>query len=229
MYCYDSPEYVKDMGTPERFYQVEEDFLEGRVAAKNLSRAQKAVFLDRDGTINRYVGFLRKKEEFELLPGVAEAIRKINSLGYLCIVVTNQPVLARGETSPEELEQIHQKMETLLGYEGAYLDGIYVCPHHPHSGYEGEIKELKIDCNCRKPKPGLLLKAAEDFSIDLSASWMVGDRFTDMQAGSAAGCRCALIQSEETEERTGNPGADSSEAVAYETVDSLLSFTERWL
>ncbi|MGN1189703.1 MAG: HAD-IIIA family hydrolase, partial [Candidatus Ornithospirochaeta sp.] len=151
MFCYDSPEYVKDMGTPERFHQVEEDFKKGVVQAKNLANKQKAIFLDRDGTINKYVGFLRKEEEFELLPGVSEAIKKINKSGYLAVVVTNQPVIARGEVTFEGLETIHNKMETLLGKEGAYLDGIYFCPHHPRSGYEGEVKELKIDCDCRKP------------------------------------------------------------------------------
>ena len=157
MFCYDSPEYVKDMGTPARFHQVEEDFKAGRVSAKNLSNKQKAIFLDRDGTINKYVGFLRNIDNFELIDGVSEAIKKINASGYLAIVVTNQPVIARGEVTFQELEEIHNKMETLLGKDGTYLDAIYYCPHHPHRGYEGERPELKIDCNCRKPKPGMLL------------------------------------------------------------------------
>lgn len=196
MFCYDSPEYVKDMGTPERFHQVEEDFKKGIVQAKNLKNKQKAIFLDRDGTINKYVGFLRKEEEFELLPGVAEAVKEINQSGYLAIVVTNQPVIARGEVTFEGLETIHNKMETLLGMEGAYLDGIYFCPHHPHSGYDGEVKELKIDCDCRKPKPGMLLKAAEDLNIDLSQSYMVGDGENDIKAGKAAGCKTVLLNTE---------------------------------
>lgn len=196
MFCYDSPEYVKDMGTPERFHQVEEDFKKGVVQAKNLKNEQKAIFLDRDGTINKYVGFLRKEEEFDLLPGVAEAVKKINQSGYLAIVVTNQPVIARGEVTFEGLETIHNKMETLLGKEGAYLDAIYFCPHHPHSGYEGEVKELKIDCDCRKPKPGMLLKAAEDLNIDLSQSYMVGDGENDIKAGKAAGCKTVLLNTE---------------------------------
>lgn len=196
MFCYDSPEYVKDMGTTERFHQVEEDFKKGVVRAKNLANKQKAIFLDRDGTINKYVGFLRKEEEFELLPGVAEAVKRINESSYLAVVVTNQPVIARGEVTYSQLENIHNKMETLLGKEGAYLDGIYFCPHHPHSGYEGEVKELKIDCNCRKPKPGMLLKAAEDLNIDLSQSYMVGDGENDIKAGRAAGCKTVLLNTE---------------------------------
>lgn len=106
MFCYDSPEYVKDMGTPERYYSVCKDCEESRISAKNLKNKQKAIFLDRDGTINKYVGFLRNIDDFELIDGVAEAIRKINESGYLAIVVTNQPVIARGEVSFEELEEI---------------------------------------------------------------------------------------------------------------------------
>lgn len=193
MFCYDSPEYVKDMGTPDRYEAVCKDFADGVVAGKNLKRKQKAIFLDRDGTINKYVGFLRNIDDFELLPGVAEAIGKINRSGYLAIVITNQPVIARGEVSWDELQQIHNKMETLLGLEGVYLDGIYFCPHHQHKGYKGEIPELKFDCDCRKPKPGMLLKATEDFNIDLSQSWMIGDGENDIKAGLAAGCKTALI------------------------------------
>lgn len=197
MFCYDSPEYVKDMGTPDRYAAVCEDYKRGRVQAKNLKQKQKAVFLDRDGTINRYVGFLRNIDDFELLPGVVEAIKAINASGFLAIVVTNQPVIARGEVTYDQLQEIHNKMETLLGAEGAYLDAIYFCPHHPHKGYEGEIPELKIECDCRKPKPGMLLKAAEDFNIDLSLSWMIGDGENDVKAGKAAGCKTGLIGSDE--------------------------------
>ncbi len=197
MFCYDSPEYVKDMGTPDRYEAVCADYREGRVQAKNLKNKQKAIFLDRDGTINRYVGFLRDIDKFELLPGVAEAIKAINASGYLAIVVTNQPVIARGEVTYEELQEIHNKMETILGQQGAYLDAIYFCPHHPHRGYEGEVPELKFECDCRKPKPGMLLEAADDFNIGLSQSWIVGDGENDIKAGKAAGCKTVLIGEED--------------------------------
>ena len=193
MYCYDSPEYVKDMGTPERYRMVEEDFKEGIVNAKKLSNKQKAVFLDRDGTVNVYKGFLKNIEDFKLIEGVADAIKKINNSGYLCILITNQPVIARGEVTYEQLEQIHNKLETLLGLQGAYIDSIYYCPHHPDRGYAGEIPDLKIDCNCRKPKPGMLLKAAKDFNIDLTKSFMVGDSENDIKAGKLAGCKTVLV------------------------------------
>lgn len=189
MYVYDSPEYVKDMGTPERYEAVCRDFRDGIVKSKNLQNKQKAIFLDRDGTINKYVGFLRDIDEFELLPEVTQAIKAINNSGYLVIVVTNQPVIARGEVTYEQLKDIHNKMETLLGLEGAYVDDIFYCPHHPHSGYEGEIPELKFDCECRKPKPGMLYKAAEKFNIDLTQSWVIGDSDNDIEAGLNAGCK----------------------------------------
>ena len=156
----------------------------------------KAVFLDRDGTINKYVGFLTDIKDFELIDGVTDAIKKINDNGYLAIVVTNQPVIARGEVTFAELNQIHNKMETLLGLDGAYVDAIYYCPHHPHKGYEGEVPELKIECECRKPKPGMLLHAAKDFNIDLSKSVMIGDGENDIGAGKAAGCKTVLLNTE---------------------------------
>lgn len=193
MFCYDSPEYVKDMGTPERFHQVEADFRNGVVQAKNLHNKQRAIFLDRDGTINKYVGFLRNINDFELIDGVSEAIKQINQSGYLAIVVTNQPVIARGEVSWEELHEIHKKMETLLGKDGAYIDGLYICPHHPDKGFEGERPEYKFDCDCRKPKPGLLQQAAKDFNIDLSQSYMIGDSPNDVKAGLNAGCKKSIL------------------------------------
>ena len=215
MFCYTSPEYVKDMGTPQRYAQVCEDVREGRVQQKNFQYEQRAVFLDRDGTINQYAGFVRNPEELQLIDGAAQAIRQMNQAGYLCIVVTNQPVIARGEVTVEGLQEIHQKMETLLGQQGAYVDAIYYCPHHPDKGYAGEIPELKINCNCRKPKPGMLWKAAQDFHINLGKSWMVGDEKTDIMAGKAAGCRTVLIG------KTAY-GQDM-------TVSSLLEFSEKFL
>lgn len=193
MFVYDSPEYVKDMGTPERYEAVCQDYQNGNVTGKNLQNKQKAIFLDRDGTINKYVGFLKDINDFDLLPGVVDAIKIINTSGYLAIVVTNQPVIARGEVTVKQLEIIHNKMETLLGKEGAYLDAIYYCPHHPHKGYEGEVPEFKIECCCRKPKPGMLLMAARDFNIDLSQSWMIGDSENDVKAGKEAGCKTVLL------------------------------------
>ena len=193
VFCYDSPEYVKDMGTPDRYQQVCDDFKSGLVHRKNLANKQGAIFLDRDGVINEHIGFLNNPDDFVLLPKVADAIAKINMSGYLVICVTNQPVIARGELTLDGLEVIHNKMEALLGKEHAYLDAIYYCPHHPDKGFKGEIPELKIVCDCRKPKAGMLLQAAKDYNIDLFSSWMIGDDERDIQAGKAAGCRTVFI------------------------------------
>ena len=194
IFAYDTPEYIKDMGTPERYEEVGNDIRNGKVQARNLRQPQRAVFLDRDGTLNMHRGFLRDASRLELIPGVAEAVRKINKSGYLAIVVTNQPVIARGECTWEELQEIHARMEAELGKAGAFLDGIYVCPHHPDKGFEGERSEYKIVCSCRKPQTGLFLQAAEDFHIDLSQSVMIGDSDNDVEAGRRAGlCRSILI------------------------------------
>ncbi|MDR1972063.1 MAG: HAD-IIIA family hydrolase [Treponema sp.] len=193
IYAYKTPEYIKDMGTPERYNQVKTDIESGLVKAKNLSLPQRAVFLDRDGTLNVMNGFIKKSEDLELLPGTAEAVKGINNSGYLAIVITNQPVIARGEVSLGDLEEIHNKLETDLGLSGAYLDDIFFCPHHPDKGFPGERPEYKIDCSCRKPKPGLIFQAAEKYNIDLSQSYMVGDNLRDVQAAIAAGCRPVLL------------------------------------
>ena len=191
VFAYDTPEYIKDMGTPDRYYEVEEDIRNGKVKARNLKNKQKAIFLDRDGTINKYVGFLTKPEQLELLPGVAEAIRMVNKSGYLAIVVTNQPVIARGECTWEELQTIHDKMETELGKEGAYVNAVYICPHHPDKGFEGERPEYKHECLCRKPCIELINKASKDYNINLQSSFMIGDSENDIKAGSNAGCKAS--------------------------------------
>jgi histidinol-phosphate phosphatase family domain/HAD-superfamily hydrolase, subfamily IIIA len=159
---------------------------------KNLSHRQRAIFLDRDGTINKEVGFLTDIKSLELIPGAADAIRNKRA-GLLAILITNQPVIARGEVSFEELQAIHNKLESLLGQEGAYLDGIYFCPHHTDKGFTGERPEYKVSCACRKPLPGMILNAAEDFNIDLSQSFMIGDRDKDAECGDSAKCRQSFV------------------------------------
>lgn len=201
VFSYKSTEYVKDMGTPERYESVNRDFANGLCTRRNLENKQKCIFLDRDGTINEYVGFLRDKKQLTLIPGAAEAIKAINSSEYLCIVITNQPIIARGESTVENLEDIHKKLETLLGNEGAYIDDLYYCPHHPDKGFEGEVPELKFDCDCRKPKIGMLLKAAEEHNIDLSESIMIGDSTLDIKLAENAGMNSVLV-------KTGQAGLD---------------------
>lgn len=196
LYAYKTPEYIKDMGTADRFEKVKQDYLGGKVARLNKKNKRPCIFLDRDGVINKDMDSNPTTEGFELLPKVSDAIKKINKSDYLCVVVTNQPMIAKGFVTFEEVNNTHKKMETLLGDEGAFLNAIYYCPHHPESGFEGEVKSLKIDCECRKPKPGMLLRAAEDLNIDLKNSWMIGDSKRDIEAGKAAGVRTILIPQE---------------------------------
>lgn len=224
VFSYKSTEYAKDMGTPERYAMVSEDFEKGLPSMRNLSVPQKCIFLDRDGTINEYVGFLRNKEDLRLIPGVAEAIKKINNSEYLCIVITNQPVIARGEVTFDELEDIHKHLQTLLGNEGVYVDDIYYCPHHPDKGYEGEVPELKFDCDCRKPKTGLVDKAADRYNIDIENSYMIGDSTLDIMLAKNANMKSVLVL-------TGQAGQDmkydvQSDIVAddlNDAIDKVLS------
>ena len=213
LYSYDTPEYIHDMGTPDRYYRVCEDLRIDLPNKKNLKNKQKAIFLDRDGTINKYKGFIKKSEDIELINGVSDAIKQINSSEYLTIVITNQPVIARGECSYEELECIHDKLKYVLGLDGAYIDDIFYCPHHPDSGFEGEIKDLKIKCDCRKPNNGLILKASEKYNIDLKSSYMIGDSIIDVQAGEKSGCISYLISEEKKEN-----------VITFRTLENCISY-----
>lgn len=215
IYAYSCTEYVKDIGTPERLHKVEKDLLNGVCEQRNLKHKQKCIFLDRDGTLNVHVGFLNNQEQLKLEQGVAEAVRTINESEYLAIVVSNQPVVARGECAFDTLEEIHNRLDTLLGAEGAYLDALYYCPHHPDKGFAGEIPELKFDCDCRKPKTGMLKKASNDHNIDLTESWMVGDTTIDIQTGKNANMRTALVL-------TGEAGKDQKYDVMPDVIGKNL-------
>ena len=217
VYAYRTPEFIRDIGTVDRVEKTLEDIRSGLVEAKNLKNKQKAIFLDRDGTVNVYNGFIAGADALELEEGAAEAVRIINSSGYLAIMATNQPVLARGETTFEEYYNIMNKMKTKLGEAGAYLDDIFFCPHHPDKGFAGEIPELKIVCSCRKPKPGMLLAAAEKYNIDLSESWMIGDMTQDIKTAENAGTHSCLV-------RTGAAGSDGKFEVHPDLIcDNLLT------
>lgn len=226
-YAYRTPEYVRDAGTPERFRRVEEEWRKGIWERKNLGRKQRCVFLDRDGTLNRYQGLVCSDEQLELEEGAADAVRRLNGAGFLAIVVTNQPVVARGMCKMEDVERIHRKLQTLLGERGAYLDDIAFCPHHPDKGYPEEDPAYKIPCGCRKPSAGMVDAMAEKYNIDLSASFMVGDSTTDMQTGKNAGLRTILVA-------TGQGGHDGKYGASpdgraknlMEAVDMVLARTE---
>jgi len=187
MFGYVTAEYLKDAGTPERLEEVNRDYARGKIAELNIENKRKAIFIDRDGVINKEVGLLCKIEDFELLPDTPRAIRKINESAFLAVVATNQSVVARNLCSVSDIEAIHNKMETLLGRERAKLDAIYYCPHHPDKGYPEENAQYKIDCACRKPKTGLIDTATKDFNIDISGSFFIGDSWRDIASGKNAG------------------------------------------
>ena len=192
--AYKSVEYIRDMGTPARYLRVQSDVTHDIPARLSSRTKRSCVFLDRDGVINKDVGHLNHKADFLLLHGVEKFIKNLNESGYLVICVTNQPVIARGELTRSDLDEIHRYLEVLLGREGAYLDDIFYCPHHPDKGFPGEITELKIHCGCRKPAPGMLLEAINKYNIDVRKSWMIGDHNRDIEAGKAAGVKTVLLK-----------------------------------
>lgn len=202
VYAYNTPEYIKDMGTPKRLKLVEADYVSGKIKKMNLQNKRKAVFLDRDGVINEEVDQLSKLEDLSIYSFAAKAVKRINKAGYLAILITNQPQIAKGFMIKETLELIHKKLEAELAKEGAKLDAIYYCPHHPEKGFEGERPELKITCQCRKPRAGLFFQARNDFNIDLAKSYVVGDQTQDILAGKRAGSKTVLVQ-------TGYKGKDN--------------------
>ena len=205
--AYYSSEYIKDMGTPKRIKQVEVDIKSGKVSRLNNENKRKAIFIDRDGVINKEVDSLCKIEDFELIHNSAKAIKMINKSEYLAVVVTNQPVIAKGFCSEDDVRNIHSKMEQLIGLENAYLDKIYFCPHHPESGFKGEVIELKIDCECRKPNTGMIKKAVKDLNIDLLESYIIGDTTSDIKTGEKIGLKTILV-------KTGYSGRDKKYVVS---------------
>jgi histidinol-phosphate phosphatase family protein len=186
---------------------------------KAVSRSKRpAIFLDRDGVLIRHVDYLSRVEDVELLPGVGEAVAAINASAYLAVIVTNQPMIAMGILTLEGLGAIHKKMEMLLAREHAFVDAIYYCPHHPDAGFPGEVPHLKVPCACRKPNPGMILQAAQEWNIDLSRSWMIGDREKDLIAGKRSGCTTVHLCSDGST----SVWADHSASSLLESVNTLL-------
>jgi histidinol-phosphate phosphatase family protein len=196
-----SREYIKDMGTPDRLARVEGDMNSGLIERLALRNPCPAVFLDRDGTLNVEVDRITDPAQLELIDGAVAAVKRLNRAGMLAVVITNQPVIARGDCTEETLRLIHNKLESLLGCGGAYLDGLYYCPHHPDRGFPGERTELKIFCDCRKPGIALIQQAAAELNIALQQSWLIGDSSIDLQAARNAGMKAVLV-------RTGHGGRD---------------------
>jgi histidinol-phosphate phosphatase family protein len=202
LYVYRSCEYVKDIGTPERLARAERHLREGRLDRLALRTAKPAIFVDRDGVLNQEKGGVHSPSDVDLIPGAAQAIRAFNDAGLPVICVTNQPDLAKGMMTWSDLRAITGEIDSRLAAEaGAYLDDILICPHHPEKGWEGEVAELKVTCDCRKPADGLIRRAAQIHNLDLGRSWLIGDRYCDIAAASTAGVRSVLVS-------TGHAGND---------------------
>jgi D-glycero-D-manno-heptose 1,7-bisphosphate phosphatase len=155
-----------------------------------MEEKNRAVFMDRDGTLNEEVGYLSRMEQLRIYPQAYEAIRLINAAGLKAVVVTNQSGIARGYFTEDFVRSVHDRINELLGAEGARIDGFYVCPHHPVYG-NGIYKQ---HCQCRKPEPGLLLQAADEMNIDLTRSYMIGDMLKDIEAGKKTGAKSILVK-----------------------------------
>ena len=201
LFGYISPEYIKDAGTPARLDQVAADIAAGVPERLSTRTRRSAVFLDRDGTLNEEVNYVRSPDQLRLLPGAAPAVQRLNRSGYLAVVATNQAIVARGEVTLTRLHEIHRRLTHLLGLRHAYLDGIYACPHHPDRGFPGELAELKVVCSCRKPATGMIDDACRHLQIDRRMSWIVGDTTVDAETGRRAGLRTIMV-------RTGHAGQD---------------------
>jgi histidinol-phosphate phosphatase family protein len=193
LHGYASFEYIKDIGTPARLDAAVEQLRCGVVTRASLAVRQQAIFADRDGTLNVHRDYVRTPEQLELIDGVPQAVRRLNQAEYRVVLVTNQPVVARGECTVEGLRHIHAKLETELGRGGAFLDRILFCPHHPERGFPGEIAALKVKCACRKPGTALVEAAARELNIDLARSWLVGDSAADVLTAQRAGLRSILV------------------------------------
>lgn len=189
--------------------------------------SDKAIFLDRDGTLIEDPGYINHPDQVELLDGVAEALIELKRMGYKLIVVTNQSAVARGIVSEQVLSQIHNRLKQLLAEKGAFLDQIYYCPYHP----EGVIAKYRKDSNCRKPNPGMLLAAADEMDIDLGQSWMIGNSSRDVEAGLRAGCKTILINrlSDYKQLQSGQPNPDHRAVNIREAANIIKKYHQQVL
>lgn len=198
---YISSEYVKDAGTPQRLAHVRTDVATGVVQRASSRHRQRAVFIDRDGTLNYDLGYIRRAEDLHVFDFVGPALHRLNEAEWRAVVISNQPVLARGETTEAELRRIHNRLDSEVARHNAYFDRLYYCPHHPNRGFPGEVAELKVICACRKPAPGLIEQARADLNLNLTGCWLIGDSTADLGAADAAGIAAILVE-------TGQGGLD---------------------
>ena len=210
-----STAYIKDMGTPARLARVEADWRAGKLAWP-ARQSDPAIFLDRDGTLIVEHGRLRDPRDLQLIPGVATALKSLRDAGFRLVVLTNQPIIARGEATEDDVAAVHRRLEWELGKQGVFLDRIYVCPHHPDAGFPGERAELKIHCECRKPGTAMFERASRELRLDPTRSWMIGDQTRDIEMARRAGLQSILVQ-------TGHAGGDRRFAVEPSLIAADIS------
>ena len=182
IYCYNTREYIKDAGTPDRIKQIKKELKTFKFKNGNINRKIPAIFLDKDGVINK----LDKKKHYQntenLVEGTVKSLKKINESGYLCVVITNQPAIAKGMIKEDKFLKDYNKLTYKLSKKNVYIDSMYYCPHHPEKGFKNEINSLKINCKCRKPKNGLFKHAIRELNIDIKKSYVIGDQLSDYLA-----------------------------------------------
>ena len=214
---YKTSEYIFDIGSPKRLKKAIKDYKLRKINKNKLDNYQKAIFIDRDGVINKEINHLNNPSDLNLLPKVVDAIKLINESDYLAIVITNQSAVARGLMSVNTLNEIHKKLESILGNQNVYLDEIFYCPHHPGLEIQGNKNEFQIDCECRKPKPGMIKAAIHKFNIDIKSSFIIGDKSVDIQTGDNIGLNTILV-------KTGYGGSDKLySAIPNQIFDNLFS------
>ncbi len=193
VFAYKSREYIKDCGTVDRLNSVENDFKNNKHTKLSFDSESNIIFLDRDGTLIENIDYLKNINQIKFITGSFDALKRFNKNGNLVAMVTNQPVISRGELNEKELNDIHRYIEWEIGKNGAYIDELEYCPHHPDSGFMGEVKSLKINCDCRKPNTGMLNKIARLNKINQSKSWIIGDSTSDIRCGNNFGIKSVLV------------------------------------
>jgi D,D-heptose 1,7-bisphosphate phosphatase len=191
--AYQTSEYIKDIGTPDRYINALSDYRDNKLSKKSLHNKQKAVFIDRDGTVNIHKGYITSADQIQIYDDAVNFIQHINKSDYLIFLITNQPQISMGKMSLDDFFLTQKTLETYLGELHCYFDDSYYCPHHPHKGFEGEILELKIVCDCRKPQPGMVYEAAEKYNIDIQSSFVIGDSDRDYDLAINIGAKPMIL------------------------------------
>ena len=202
--------FLKDCGTPERLDWISKNW----ESVMKTPIRKPAIFFDRDGTLNKLRGFITDPEQIDVFEDAPKVVKELKNLNFWVIVITNQPVIARGEVTVEGLDEIHGRIEREILRGGGLIDDFFYCPHHPDSGFPNEVRELKISCKCRKPEAGLIEKASAIYPIDIEKSWMIGDSWRDIELARRLGLRSIQIG-----EKVSVDGADFSAKSLLEALE----------